>query len=101
MKIMPSIPAETEDGAKYKVYNIGNNQPESLMYFVETLEKCLMKAGVITESAKKEFLPMQPGDVYQTYADVAELQKDFGFKPSTSLREGLQAFAKWYKEFYG
>lgn len=101
IKIMPSIPAETEDGAKYKVYNIGNNQPESLMYFVETLEKCLMKAGVITEPAKKEFLPMQPGDVYQTYADVTELQKDFGFKPSTSLEDGLQRFADWYKEYYG
>lgn len=100
VKIMPSIPAETEDGAKYKVYNIGNNQPESLMYFVETLEKCLMNAGVITEPAKKEFLPMQPGDVYQTYADVTELQKDFGFKPSTSLEDGLQKFADWYKEYY-
>lgn len=101
MKIMPSIPAETEDGAKYKVYNIGNNQPESLMYFVETLEKCLMKAGVITEPAKKEFLPMQPGDVYQTYADVTELERDFGFKPATSLEAGLQKFADWYKEYYG
>ena len=100
VKIMPTIPAETEDGAKYKVYNIGNNKPESLMYFVETLEKCLMKAGVITEPAKKEFLPMQPGDVYQTYADVTELQNDFGFKPSTSLEDGLQRFADWYKEYY-
>lgn len=101
IKIMPCAPTETEDGAKYKIYNIGNNQPESLMYFVETLEKCLMKSGVITEPAKKEFLPMQPGDVYQTYADVTELERDFGFKPATSLEDGLQKFADWYKEYYG
>ena len=63
-------PEEDEDGVKYKVYNIGNHRPESLMYFVETLEKCLMKAGVISEPARKEVLPMQPGDVYRTYADV-------------------------------
>ena len=101
IKIMPCAPTETEDGAKYKIYNIGNNQPESLMYFVETLEKCLMKSGVITEPAKKEFLPMQPGDVYQTYADVTQLERDFGFKPATSLEDGLQKFADWYKEYYG
>lgn len=100
MKILPNVPAETEDGARYKIYNIGNNQPESLMYFVETLEKCLMNAGVITKPAQKEFLPMQPGDVYQTYADVTELQRDFGFKPATSLETGLQRFADWYKEYY-
>ena len=77
-----------------------NNKPESLMYFVETLEKCLLEEGVIKEPAKKEFLPMQPGDVYQTFADVDDLMKDFNFKPSTSLEEGLSRFAKWYKEFY-
>lgn len=70
------------------------------MYFVETLEKCLMRAGVIDKPAKKEFLPMQPGDVYQTYADVSELMKDFGFKPDTPLEEGLQRFADWYAEYY-
>lgn len=100
MDVMKKAPEETECGAKYKIYNIGNNQPESLMYFVETLEKCLMKAGVIEQPAKKEFLPMQPGDVYQTYADVSELIHDFGFKPDTSLEQGLQRFANWYAEYY-
>ena len=92
--------AGDENGVKYKIYNIGNNQPESLMYFVETLETCLQKAGVISKPAEKEFLPMQPGDVYQTYADVSELEKDFDFRPSTPLSEGLQRFADWYAEYY-
>lgn len=98
--VLQKSPEPTEDNAKYKIYNIGNNQPESLMYFVETLEKCLMKEGIINKAADKELLPMQPGDVYQTYADVDELVRDFGFKPSTSLEEGLSRFAKWYKEYY-
>ena len=100
VNIMQKTPKETEDGAPYKVYNIGNNQPENLLYFVETLEKCLMEEGIINKKAEKELLPMQPGDVYQTYADVTDLMKDFDFKPSTSLEEGLSKFAKWYKEFY-
>lgn len=100
MRVMAKAPEKNEDGVAYKVYNIGNNKPESLLYFVETLEKCLMKAGVIDKPAEKEFLPMQPGDVYQTYADVEELVRDFGFKPSTSLEEGLQHFADWYAAFY-
>ena len=100
VNVMQKPPAETTDGAPYKVYNIGNNKPENLLYFVETLEKCLMREGVISHPAEKEFLPMQPGDVYQTYADVDELVRDFGFKPSTSLEEGLGRFAKWYKEYY-
>lgn len=78
----------------YKIYNIGNNRPEKLMYFIETLENSLEK------KAKKEFLPMQPGDVYQTYADISELEKDFGFKPKTTIEEGLKKFADWYKEYY-
>ena len=94
--VMKKAPVEDENGAPYKIYNIGNHRPESLMYFVETFEKCLMKAGIISEPAKKEFLPMQPGDVYQTYADVAELQRDFGFTPNTSLEDGLQRFVDWY-----
>ena len=98
--VMQKTPEETEDGTPYKVYNIGNNQPESLMNFVQILEKCLMNEGIISEPGKKELLPMQPGDVYQTYADVTDLQKDFGFKPSTSLEAGLSAFAKWYKTYY-
>ena len=98
--VMQKEPEENEDGVQYKVYNIGNNKPESLMYFVETLEKCLMREGLIDTPAEKEFLPMQPGDVYQTYADVTELVRDFGFQPSTSLEDGLGRFAKWYREFY-
>lgn len=83
-----------------KVYNIGNNQPEDLLHFVETLERCLMAEGIIDQPARKEFLPMQPGDVYQTYADVSALMRDFDFKPSTPIEEGLSHFAKWYKTFY-
>ena len=98
--VMQKTPDLTEDGAPYKVYNIGNNNPESLMYFVETLEEKLIAQGIIKEKGKRELLPMQPGDVYQTYADVTELQKDFGFKPSTSLAEGLEKFAQWYKGYY-
>lgn len=78
----------------YKIYNIGNNKPEKLMFFIETLEKIIGKA------AKKDFLPMQQGDVYQTYADVADLTNDFGFKPSTSIEDGLRKFVDWYKEYY-
>lgn len=88
-------PKADENGDCHKVYNIGNNNPEKLMYFIETLEKAIGKV------AEKEFLPMQPGDVYQTYADVSELQRDFDFKPSTSIEAGLNNFAKWYFEFYG
>ena len=101
INVMGKVPDETEDGAPYKVYNIGNNKPENLLYFVETLEKCLMREGIIDKPAEKEFLPMQPGDVYQTYADVDELIRDFNFKPNTSLEEGLSRFARWYKEYYG
>lgn len=100
INVMGKIPDETEDGAKYKVYNIGNNQPESLLYFVETLEKCLIEEGIIEKEGEREFLPMQPGDVYQTYADVDDLVQDFNFKPSTSLEDGLRKFARWYKEYY-
>lgn len=101
VNVMQKPPAENADGALYKIYNIGNNKPENLLYFVETLEKCLMNEQIITKPAEKELLPMQPGDVYQTYADVDDLIRDFDFKPSTSLEEGLARFAKWYKEFYG
>lgn len=98
--VLQKSPELTEDNVKYKIYNIGNNQPESLMYFVETLETCLMEEGIIDKVAEKELLPMQPGDVYQTFADVDDLTRDFGFKPSTSLEEGLRKFAKWYREYY-
>lgn len=100
INVMKKQPEETEDGAPYKIYNIGNNKPESLMNFVNILENCLIKEEIIKEPGKKELLPMQPGDVYQTYADVTELEKDFNFKPSTSLETGLSKFAAWYKGYY-
>lgn len=96
-----------EDGLPippYAVYNIGNNQPENLLDFVEILQQELIRAGVLPEDydfeSHKELVPMQPGDVPVTYADTSALERDFGFKPSTSLREGLRKFAEWYKVFY-
>ena len=88
----------------YRVYNIGNNSPENLLDFVEILSEELVRAGVLPgdfdfESHKK-LVPMQPGDVPVTYADTSALERDFGFKPSTSLREGLRRFAEWYHKFY-
>ena len=97
-----------EDGLPvppYAVYNIGNNSPENLLDFVQILQEELTRAGVLPQDydfeAHKELTPMQPGDVPVTYADTSALERDFGFKPSTSLREGLRKFAEWYKEFYG
>ncbi|MBR4025931.1 MAG: GDP-mannose 4,6-dehydratase, partial [Lachnospiraceae bacterium] len=88
----------------YAVYNIGNNQPENLLEFVDILQQELIRAGVLPDDydfeAHKELVPMQPGDVPVTYADTSALERDFGFKPSTSLRDGLRKFAEWYKEFY-
>lgn len=96
-----------EDGLPvppYKVYNIGNNQPENLLDFVTILQEELVRAGVLPKNydfeAHKELVPMQPGDVPVTYADTKPLEKDFGFKPSTSLRDGLRKFAKWYIAYY-
>ena len=94
-----------EDGLPippYKVYNIGNNQPENLLDFVTILQEELIRAGVLPADydfdAHKELVPMQPGDVPVTYADTTPLEQDFGFKPSTPLREGLRKFAEWYKK---
>ena len=99
--------ATGEDGLPvppYKVYNIGNNQPENLLDFVQILQEELVRADVLPADydfeAHKELVPMQPGDVPVTYADTSALERDFGFKPSTSLRTGLRKFAEWYKEFY-
>lgn len=100
INVMQKSPDETEDGVPYKVYNIGNSKPESLMTFVDILEHCLIREGVISHPGKKELLPMQPGDVYQTYADVSGLERDFSFKPSTSLEDGLGKFVAWYKNYY-
>ncbi len=88
----------------YAVYNIGNNKPENLLDFVDILQQELIQAGVLQKDydfeAHKELVPMQPGDVPVTYADTSALERDFGFKPSTSLRDGLRAFAEWYAKFY-
>ena len=92
--ILCNPPAENEKGAFYKLYNIGNNKPVKLMDYVAALERCL---GV---EAKKEYLPMQPGDVYQTYADVADLMRDYDFKPDTPIEEGLARFVEWYRDYY-
>ena len=96
-----------EDGLPippYAVYNIGNQNPENLLDFVDILQQELISAGVLPSDydfeAHKELVPMQPGDVPVTYADTAPLERDFGFKPATPLREGLRNFARWYKEFY-
>lgn len=88
------------DGIQYAVYNIGNNQPEQLMDYIAALEKALSKAVGREIVAKKEFLPMQPGDVKATYSDSMPLENDFDFKPSTSIEEGLQKFADWYVDYY-
>lgn len=97
-----------EDGLPlppYAVYNIGNSSPENLLEFVDILQQELVSAGVLPEDydfeAHKELVPMQPGDVPVTFADTSALERDFGFKPSTSLREGLRAFAQWYAAYYG
>ena len=88
----------------YRVYNIGNNSPENLLDFVDILQQELIRAKVLPEDydfeAHKKLVPMQAGDVPITYADTSALEQDFGFKPSTSLREGLRKFAEWYREFY-
>ncbi len=90
--------------APYSVYNIGNSSPENLLTFVDILQQKLIKYGVLPEDydfgAHKKLVPMQAGDVPETFADTSALERDFGFKPKTSLDEGLDSFAKWYKEFY-
>ena len=110
IRVMAKAPerATGEDGLPvppYKVYNIGNSQPENLLDFVQILQEELVRAEVLPADydfeAHKELVPMQPGDVPVTYADTSALERDFGFKPSTSLKSGLRKFAEWYKEFYG
>lgn len=109
IRVMKKAPARRtgEDGLPvppYAVYNIGNSNPENLLVFVQILQEELIAAGVLPADynfeAHKELVPMQPGDVPVTYADTSALERDFGFRPSTPLREGLRRFAKWYKEFY-
>lgn len=109
VRVMQRAPDKVngEDGLPlppYKIYNIGNNRPENLLDFVQILSEELIRAGVLPKNydfeAHKELVPMQPGDVPITYADISALEQDFGFKPSTSLREGLRHFSEWYKIFY-
>ena len=109
VRVMRKAPERAigEDGLPvppHSIYNIGNNSPENLLDFVQILSEELVKAGVLPEDydfeAHKELVPMQPGDVPVTYADTSALERDFGFKPSTGLRDGLRRFAEWYKEFY-
>ena len=109
IRVMQGAPEKKngEDGLPippYAVYNIGNNNPENLLDFVQILSEELVRAGVLPEdydfASHKKLVPMQPGDVPVTYADTSALERDFGFKPSTSLRDGLRKFAEWYKEFY-
>ena len=109
IRVMEKAPARQigEDGLPvppYAVYNIGNNQPENLLDFVDILQQELIRAGVLPADydfeTHKELVPMQAGDVPVTYADTSALERDFGFKPSTSLRDGLRAFAEWYAAFY-
>ena len=109
IRVMGGAPEKKigEDGLPvppYAVYNIGNNQPENLLDFVDILQQELIRAKVLPENydfeVHKKLVPMQPGDVPITYADTSALERDFGFKPSTSLRDGLRHFAEWYKEFY-
>ena len=103
----PPVKQNGEDGLPippYAVYNIGNSSPENLLEFVDILQQELIRAEVLTKDydfeAHKKLVPMQSGDVPVTFADITPLEKDFGFKPSTSLREGLRKFAEWYKKFY-
>ena len=109
VRVMQGAPAKEkgEDDLPippYAVYNIGNSDPENLLDFVNILQEELVNAGVLPSDydfeSHKELVPMQPGDVPITYADTSALEKDYGFKPTTSLRDGLRKFAEWYKEFY-
>ena len=109
VRVMSRAPEKKNDGdglpiPPYRVYNIGNSQPENLLDFVDILQQELVSAGVLPEDydfeAHKKLVPMQPGDVSVTYADVSDLERDTGFRPQSSLRTGLREFARWYKDFY-
>lgn len=104
IKVLQKAPNKDEDNVQYKLYNIGNNNPENLLDFVNILQQELVNVGLLPKDydfeAHKKLVPMQAGDVEITYADIDELIKDFNFKPSTNLKDGLRAFIKWYKEYY-
>ena len=108
-RVMQKAPERSvgEDGLPippYAIYNIGNNSPENLLDFIAVLQEELVRAEVLPADydfdSHKEFVPMQPGDVPVTFADTSALERDFGFKPSTTIRKGLRAFVEWYKDFY-
>ena len=110
VRVMAKAPAKSvgDDGLPippYAVYNIGGGQPENLLDFVQILQEELVRSGVLPADydfeAHKQLVPMQAGDVPVTYADATALERDFGFTPKTTLREGLRRFAEWYKEYYG
>lgn len=94
LPLIENSPVLNMEGVPYKIYNIGNNRPEKLLDFIAVIEKAVGKKAVM------EFCPMQPGDVYRTYADVTDLVEDAGFRPSTGIGEGIDKFVAWYKEFY-
>lgn len=104
VSVMQHAPDAGESGARCRIYNIGNNHPENLLDFVDILQQELIAAGVLPADydfeAHRELLPMQPGDVEITYANVDPLMEDFGFRPNTPLRSGLRRFAQWYKAYY-
>jgi len=95
LRVAGKAPEPCETGAKYKIYNIGNDQPVELETFIETLENALGRKAI------KNYLPMQPGDVLATHADVGDLTRDVGFRPSTPLSEGVAEFVAWYREYHG
>ena len=108
MKVLKKVPTNVNDSgehiAPYKIYNIGNNKPESLLEFVKILSEELVKANVLPDNfdfeSHKKLVPMQKGDVSITYADISDLERDFGYKPSTTLRDGLRKFSEWFFEYY-
>lgn len=104
IKVTQKIPINDENNVRYKIYNIGNNNPENLLDFVDILQQELINVGLLPEDydfdAHKKLVPMQLGDVEITFADIDELIKDFNFKPNTSLRDGLKSFCIWYKDYY-
>jgi UDP-glucuronate 4-epimerase len=94
IKVFGSPPIPDVNDVRYKIYNIGNQKPEKLIYFVETLEQCIGKKAI------KEYLPMQPGDMIETYADISDLMEDFGFSPKVPISIGLGRFVEWYRNKY-
>lgn len=104
MAVMQKQPVKNGEGVRYKIYNLGNNQPETLLDLIDILQKEIVRAGILPEDFDfekcKEYMPMQPGDVEITYADIYEAQKDLGFSPKIPLAEGIRKFVDWYAGYY-